>query len=293
MTQLNLLLPTHPDKIINVAQVKQLSPFRYPGGKTWLVPWVKSWLLYLQQFDATFIEPFAGGGITSLTVAHDNLASRCIMIEKDEEIAAVWQTIISGDWQYLADRILNFNLSYENAKEVINAQPNSASEKAFQTILRNRIYHGGILANGSGMLKNGENGKGIHSRWYPETIAKRLKTISLFRNRVEFIGGDGFEIINQHLNDPNAIFFVDPPYTASKKKAGTRLYRYHKLDHDKLFSLMSRTQGHFMMTYDDSAEIEDYCKKYNLQYVRVPMTGTHHRKLFELIICDDINWAIS
>lgn len=28
----------------NVAQVRQLSPFRYPGGKTWLVPEVRKWL---------------------------------------------------------------------------------------------------------------------------------------------------------------------------------------------------------------------------------------------------------
>ncbi|MBF0317286.1 MAG: DNA adenine methylase [Nitrospirae bacterium] len=286
------LIPSpHPDRVINVAQVKQLSPFRYPGGKTWLVPWVKKWLLHLQQFDAVFIEPFAGGGITSLTVAHNRLASRCLMVEKDEDIAAVWQTIVYGNWQYLIDRILNFNLSYENAKQIIDAKPQTTEEKAFQTILKNRIYHGGILAAGSGMLKNGENSKGIHSRWYPETITKRIKAISLIKSYLEFINGDGFEIITEHLNNPNAIFFIDPPYTASKKKAGTRLYRYHKIDHEKLFSLMSGVRGNFMMTYDDSPEILDYCQQHNLQFVRVPMTGTHHRKLFELLICNDIIWS--
>jgi DNA adenine methylase len=45
---------------------------------------------------------------------------------------------------------------------------------AFQTILKNRTLHGGILAEGSGFIKYGENGKGIRSRWYPATLAKRL-----------------------------------------------------------------------------------------------------------------------
>jgi len=31
--------------VTNVAQVKHLSPFRYPGGKTWLVPETRKWLI--------------------------------------------------------------------------------------------------------------------------------------------------------------------------------------------------------------------------------------------------------
>lgn len=31
-------------RVVNVASVPQRSPFRYPGGKTWLVPYVRLWL---------------------------------------------------------------------------------------------------------------------------------------------------------------------------------------------------------------------------------------------------------
>ncbi|MBN2594284.1 MAG: hypothetical protein JXA81_12320, partial [Sedimentisphaerales bacterium] len=31
-------------KVVNVASVPLRSPFRYPGGKTWLVPYVRQWL---------------------------------------------------------------------------------------------------------------------------------------------------------------------------------------------------------------------------------------------------------
>lgn len=43
---------------------------------------------------------------------------------------------------------------------------------AFQTILRNRINRGGILAPGAGRIKNGESGKGKKSRWYPDTLRR-------------------------------------------------------------------------------------------------------------------------
>lgn len=45
----------------NVAQVRQLSPFRYPGGKTWLVPEVRKWLTASKAKPSVFVEPFAGG----------------------------------------------------------------------------------------------------------------------------------------------------------------------------------------------------------------------------------------
>ena len=31
-------------RVVNVASVPQRSPFRYPGGNTWLVPYVRLWL---------------------------------------------------------------------------------------------------------------------------------------------------------------------------------------------------------------------------------------------------------
>jgi len=45
----------------NVLQVRHLSPFRYPGGKTWLVPDVRHWLMASKVKPAVFVEPFAGG----------------------------------------------------------------------------------------------------------------------------------------------------------------------------------------------------------------------------------------
>src|ERR1700677_2717012 len=49
-------------KPVNVASVPQRSPFRYPGGKTWLVPYIRDWLRSKKTRPARLIEPFAGGG---------------------------------------------------------------------------------------------------------------------------------------------------------------------------------------------------------------------------------------
>jgi len=82
-------------QVVNVASVPQRSPFRYPGGKTWLVPRVRQWLASLPVKPAKFIEPFAGGAIVGITVAFEQLAELVILVERDEQVAAVWQTIIN------------------------------------------------------------------------------------------------------------------------------------------------------------------------------------------------------
>ena len=88
MQQLSLFDRTNHE-VVNVAQVKHRSPFRYPGGKTWLVPRVFQWLFAKEQRPAEFIEPFAGVAIVGLTVAFENLADHVTRVEMDSQVAAV------------------------------------------------------------------------------------------------------------------------------------------------------------------------------------------------------------
>ena len=113
------------------------SPFRYPGGKTWLVPRIRQWLSSLNEKPTEFIEPFTGGGIVSLTVAFERLANHVLMVELDEEVAAVWLAILGEDAVWLADRIASFELTIENVEEVLSKEAISTRDKAFKTILKN------------------------------------------------------------------------------------------------------------------------------------------------------------
>src|SRR5579863_4444790 len=226
-----------PPRTVNVASVPQRSPFRYPGGKTWLVPLIRRWLASRPRPPAEFIEPFAGGAIVSLTVAFERRARHVTMIERDEEVAAVWRTIVDGDADWLAERIATFELSPESVRAVLDGSPTTREEIAFRTILKNRVYHGGILAPGSGLIKYGEGGRGLKSRWYPATLKRRILDIALVRDRLTFLEGDGMAILRQHAHQPHALFFIVPPYTAGGKKAGARLYTYFELDHEELFRI--------------------------------------------------------
>jgi DNA adenine methylase len=184
MTMFDMGEQNSTQAITNVASVPQRSPFRYPGGKTWLIPTVRQWLKQEGKIAKELIEPFAGGGIVSLTAAFEKMAEHITMVEMDEEIAAVWEVILNGKNKWLADKIYSYDLTHANVKAELENPHKRLQDIAFCTILKNRVFHGGILAKGSGMIKNGENGKGITSRWYPKTLRDRILAINYVKDKI-------------------------------------------------------------------------------------------------------------
>jgi DNA adenine methylase len=169
--------------------------------------------------------------------------------------------------------------------------PDSLREKAFQTILRNRVNHGGILAPGSGKLKHGENGKGLASRWYPQTLKTRIINIATVADKICFVHGDGLEVLREKAAREDVVYFIDPPYTVAGKKAGSRLYTHNELDHEELFRVAKTLKGDFLMTYDNAQGVRDLAAKYGFETLAIPMKNTHHAEMTELLIGRDLSWA--
>ena len=291
-TQLSLfpeVLPHEPmmkSRVVNVSSVPQRSPFRYPGGKTWLVPVARKWFGQAQK-DSFLIEPFAGGGIISLTAVAESFFDHAIMVELDDDMAAAWETIFSeNDSSWLINRVKSFVVSADDINHSILLADRGTKERGFATIVRNRTNHGGILAKGSGTIKSGEGGRGLASRWYPATLAKRIGEANALRKKISFVHGDAFVVMEQFNDDESSFFFIDPPYTI----AGKRLYNHYEVDHYRIFELASQMRGHFLMTYDDTEEIRNMADLFCLPYQTIPMKTTHHITKEELLISDNFDW---
>ncbi len=275
--------PPRETKVVNVASVPNRSPFRYPGGKTWLVPTIRKWLS--SDTPKNLIEPFCGGGTVSLTAVAEGLAETVLMIEKDADVASVWRVILE-DEEWLVNEILSFRMGTEQVLSVTGTNPVNDRERAFQTIIRNRTNHGGILAQGSGIVKYGEKGKGIASRWYPRTLARRIRDIAANKSKIRFIEGDAFDYLDANVYNENTYYFIDPPYTV----AGRRLYSLSNISHELLFEKVSRLKCHYLMTYDHSDYVVALAEKFGMQYFTIPMQTTHLVKKNELLISNDFSW---
>jgi len=271
---------------VNVSQVPQLSPFRYPGGKTWLIPYIRKWLSRYGGPSTGLVEPFAGGGIVSLTGVFEGLVKDATLVELDEDIAAVWETILNGHGPWLAEAITRFKPTAESVRRVIARAEESLERRAFASIVRNRVMRGGILAPGAGFVKRGENGKGLSSRWYPQTLRRRILQIVEHSDRIRFTAGDGLKVLRSLQGRTDVVFFIDPPYTV----AGRRLYKYFEVDHNDLFAIASRLKGNFLMTYDSADEIRSLADEHGFDRRAIEMKTTHHRQKTELLIGRDLDW---
>lgn len=270
----------------NVAAVPQFSPFRYPGGKSRWYNIIRAWVECARP--DRFVEPFAGGAHAGLAVAIENLADEVILVEKDGDVAAVWKTIIDGDVEWLINRIRNLELTRGQAKKIVAQSGRSDKDRALATIVRNRVSRGGITAPGSGWLKNGENDNGMDSRWYPSTLADRIKTIAEVRDRIQFSQGNAFDIIPE-CQDEGSALFIDPPYP----KSGERLYEHADIQHEEVFRLAHEAKGTVLLTYDDSGEIVRLAEKYGFATEELVVSTAHHQKKTELLIGDDLRWLVN
>jgi DNA adenine methylase len=93
---------------------------------------------------------------------------------------------------------------------------------------------------------------------------------------------------NAHRKD--AVFFIDPPYTAAGKKAGSRLYRHFNLDHEELFRITATVAGQFLMTYNDAEGVRDLARTHGFKMRTVAMKNTHHAEMKELLIGRNLDW---
>jgi DNA adenine methylase len=253
-----------------------------------MIPILRAWLGSQRRRILTFLEPFAGGASASLMAVSEGFCDEAIFSDLDVAVAAVWQCALSNDGDALARRVEQFRVTQKNVKELFSKAGDDAPaiERALAVLVRNRIHRGGVLADGAGVLKHGENGNGIRSRWYPKTIASRLLEIYKQRNKFSFLRRDGFSLLSQYDEDASSVAFVDPPYFGP----ANRLYRHWQVDHEKVFQTLDGFKGDFLLAYDDVPDIRQLASKYELSVAVVAMKTTHHRKKQELLLSRNLEW---
>jgi DNA adenine methylase len=286
-SSLGLTVAPASGTVVNVASVPHRSPFRYPGGKTWLVPYVRAWLRSLAPRPTELAEIFAGGAIVGLSALFDRLVASATLIEMDRDVAAVWQVILNGKGKELADRISGFRVSERAVRKVLDAKHRRQIDRAFATIVRNRCQRGGIMAPGASLMRKGENGKGLASRWYADTLRRRILDIVAIKQQIRFTQGDGIAWLARNAARTSVAYFIDPPYTV----AGRRLYAHSDIDHERLFRIARTVKGDFLMTYDNAAPIRAMAKDHGFDTQTVSMKNTHHSVMRELLIGRNLDWC--
>lgn len=260
----------------NVSQVPQRSPLRYPGGKTWAIPHIRHWLAALPQ-PVRLAEPFAGGATASLTAVMEHPDAHAIMADLDPHIAAFWQAALHHH-QDLIRLIKSFHPTRENVRALRDSRPHHIAEQGFRTLVINRFSRAGILTPEASLLRSGETGHGLASRWYPQTLCHRIAAIAAQAHRIEFRHLDGRRLI-QSL-PPETAIFADPPYPT----AGKRLYQHSDAPPAEVLELLAHRHNPFLMTAEWRENIIRSAAVHGCQCLSVKMKTAHHRETPELLV---------
>ena len=246
-------VPKIPRKVKSLFK-KNLSPLRYPGGKSKMIDYLYS---YLQQNKCkTLYSAFSGGASFELAMLESNVVEKLVLNDLDYGIFSLWWSIICVPDELIARLQAHTptHQDYFKAQQYIKKdfQGLDCVEAAWATLLVNRLAYSGISkANPLG----GKNGDTIAllARWNPSKLIERIRHISSMADKIEIHCLDACEFIEEVYWDTDSTLFIDPPYVA-KGKDLYPLY-YTKKDHQHLaFVLDNLYKGmpgaDIIVTYD-------------------------------------------
>lgn len=127
-----------------------ISPLRYPGGKSKFVPVIKK-ILEQNNCFGHFVEPYAGGSSVALAMLFEGCCTDIHLNDLDAGIYSFWKSVID-DTDNLIRLIQDTSITLEewNKQKAILFQADSPSvlELGFATFFLNRTNRSGILKAG-------------------------------------------------------------------------------------------------------------------------------------------------
>lgn len=238
---------------------KAASPFRYPGGKGFLTPYLEERIAArLRSDEAMYAEAYCGGAGSALNLLIEGNVSHIFLNDADYRIYSAWNAIVNETDRFIEalSQVEVDMQTWEQSIQKLHEKQNAeySFEVGFATFFINRTSRSGVIM-GSGPI-GGYNQEGkwkIDARFNKEGLSKKIRDIGKMRDKVSLTCLDGIDFCKSlaqanHLE--KTFLFVDPPYV----EAGGRLYHngMNLAKHDALAEwLRSGAAPHWLLTYDD------------------------------------------
>lgn len=234
------------------------SPLRYPGGKTQLAPFVSALLTRNNLQGGHYAEPFAGGAGIAWRLLFNGQASEIWLNDINPAVYAFWHAAVNNS-EVLCGRIERAALTldeWQRQREVFQDVRSNPIDRAFATLYMNRTNRSGILDGG---VIGGTQQKGnykLDCRFNKKELIRKIERVGRYRAVVHLSNEDARLCLARwdKLLPERALINIDPPYYCK----GSELYINHFKpdDHASLSRQIRRLKHRWMLTYDDTSEIE-------------------------------------
>lgn len=265
------------------------SPFRYPGGKSQLYPYVK-YLLEINNINGTYIEPFAGGAGVAIELLLHGDVEQIVINDYDKSIFSAWNVIVNHSSQ-LIDFLKTIPVTYDewlNQKKIHeeNKSDSASIVGGLATFYLNRTNVSGIIKGGPIGGKKQESIYKIDARFNRDKLIKKIKIISSYKDKIILMNKDANELIStikEEFTSKNTFIFFDPPYFAQ----GKNLYLsfIDKTEHQKLFTNIKILNDYkLIVTYDTAEEIKSIYNDFDQKFIySLNYTANNRRKAQEFL----------
>ena len=239
------------NKITPISKMNNISPLRYPGGKTRACKKLETIIMdnfVISDFN-NIVSPFFGGGSFEFYI-QNNYGLNIISNDKFVPLYNFWN-ICKDDNENLCKMLISkLNLVDKNHFNYLRNNIIGENDKLTQSIMYfiiNRCSFSGATLSGGFSLESSK-------KRFTKSSVDRIKNLNLTNFTINNL--DFEEFINNNVSQENLIF-LDPPYYLEKKSKlyGNNGDMHDTFDHIKLYHCLSKIKN-WVMTYDNC----DYIK---------------------------------
>ncbi|HEP1675543.1 TPA: DNA adenine methylase, partial [Streptococcus pyogenes] len=209
--------------------MKNISPLRYPGGKSQVYDYVRE--LVIANDAITYIEPYMGGMGIALKLLLNNNVHKIMVNDYDKAIYAFWYSVLNYTEQ-LIEKINTTPITIDEWKLQREVQKNKNNcddllTLGFSTLFLNRTNRSGIIKAGViGGLKQDGNYK-LDCRFNKEKTIKKIKLIASYKKQIKLYNMDAEKFIRLNITKTkNSFTFFDPPYYTKGPGLYTNFYNH-------------------------------------------------------------------
>jgi hypothetical protein len=210
---------------------------------------------------------------------------RLMLVEKDPDYVAVWQTVLGTDAAWLTSQILHLVPRRDTIGTLLAQTPQGRREHAFQTFVKTWCYHRARLTKGFGLLPNQPSQPGraaIATAWQPAKLVASMRILHDLRQRITVHHGCGLEVMAAHAARRDVFTYADPPYPT----AGERMYIHSAVDIPALLTACRQALGPVVVSCEDHADVTQGARERGLDVMPVHIHAGTNQQMREVLIAN-------
>lgn len=257
--------------------MSNVSPLRYPGGKTRACKIIDSVIVEhfdISQFD-TLSSPFFGGGSFEFYF-QNKYSCKLVVNDKFTPLFNFWKQI-KTDKNVLCDKlnkitIVSKELFIDYKNTIMQLNDNTIQQSLQYFIINRCSFNGSTLSGGFS--------KEASLKRYTTSSINKIKKLN-FTN-IDIYNFD-FEYFLNNFTNPKTFIFLDPPYYLQSNLYGNNGDMHENFNHELLFELL-KTKKNWLLTYNNCDYIKNLYKDFLIIHTNWSYGMNKTKKSSEIII---------